>query len=142
VDTGFRNRLREPGETSATPKVGTGYRMEARKTNDGEPDIMNDPRRYGGIHNDEGGGMSPTAKIVRDAWAFGLIPEDETCEGWMVHQIEALWEKVNAEWEKYGFRVGAMPQELQERYMALQKTAMARARAQGWSGAQELEDDS
>ena len=103
---------------------------------------MTDPRRYAGIDKDEGGGMSPTAKIVRDAQVFGLIAENETCEGWMVHQIEALWEKVNAEWEKYGFRVGAMPQELQERYMAIQQAAMARARAGGWTGAQELEDDS
>jgi len=103
---------------------------------------MNDPRRYAGIQNDEGGGMSPTAKIVRDAWVFGLIPEDETCEGWMVHQIEALWEQVNAEWEKYGFRVGEMPEALRARYLAIQSAATERAKAGGWSGAQELEDDS
>ncbi len=103
---------------------------------------MKDPRRYVGIDNDEGAGMSPTAKIVRDAWAFGLIPEDETCEGWAGHQIEALWVKVNAEWEKYGFRVGAMPPELRDRYMAIQKAAMDRAKTAGWSGETELEDDS
>lgn len=103
---------------------------------------MTDPRRYPGIHNDEGGGMSPTAKIVRDAQVFGLIPEHESCEGWRVHQVEALWEKVNAEWEKYGFRVGAMPEALRARYLAIQGAAFARARAGGWSGEGELEDDS
>jgi len=99
-------------------------------------------KTYAGIDKDEGGGMSPTAKIVRDAWAFGLIPETETCEGWRVHQIEALWVQVNSEWDKYGFRVGAMPPEVQERYLRIQKAAVDRAKAAGWSGAQELEDDS
>ena len=99
------------------------------------------PRTYEGIDNDHGGGMSPTAKIIRDAWAFGLIPETETCKGWLGHQIEALWVKVDAEWEKYGFRVGAMPPELQARYIAIQRVAVARAQAEGWSGEQELAND-
>jgi hypothetical protein len=102
---------------------------------------MNDPRRYAGIHNDPGGGMSPTAKIVRDAWAFGLIPEEQTCEGWMSHQIEALWAQVDEEWEKYGFRVAAMPEELRERYIAIHDAAVERAKAGGWTGEQELADD-
>ena len=102
---------------------------------------MRDPRTYVGIDKDEGKGMSPTAKIIRDAWAFGLIPEDETCEGWMAHQIEALWAQVDEEWEKYGFRVAAMPEELRERYMAIQNAAFERAKAAGWSGEDELEDD-
>lgn len=103
---------------------------------------MSVSKRYVGIDKDEGAGMSPTAKIIRDAWAFGLIPEEETCEGWLGHQLEALWVKVDAEWEKYGFRVGAMPDALQARYLAIQKAAVDRAKAQGWSGADELEDDS
>ena len=103
---------------------------------------MHPSKTYAGIDKDEGAGMSPTAKIVRDGWAFGLIPETETCAGWQAHQIEALWVKVNAEWEKYGFRVGEMPEALRERYLAIQKRAMDRARAEGWSGEGELEDDS
>ena len=102
---------------------------------------MNDPRRYAGIDKDEGQGMSPTAKIIREAWAFGLIPETETCEGWVAHQIEALWAQVHAEWEKYGFRVGSMPQELQDRYIRIQNAALERAKADGWTGESELEDD-
>ena len=102
---------------------------------------MRDARKYAGIDKDEGSGMSPTAKIIRDAWAFGLIPEDETCEGWMAHQIEALWIEVDEEWEKYGFQVSAMPDDLRARYIAIQDAAIARAKAQGWSGEDELEDD-
>jgi len=102
---------------------------------------MKDTKRYVGINNDLHGGMTDTGKIIRDGWAFGLIGEDETCEGWLAHEIEGLWVKVNAEWEKYGFRVGAMPPELQERYMRIQAEALERAKAAGWSGAQELKGD-
>lgn len=102
---------------------------------------MTEPRTYEGIDNDRGGGMSPTAKIIRDAWAFGLIPETETCAGWLPHQIEALWVKANDEWERYGFRVGAMPPDLQARYLAIQKAATERAKADGWSGEADLAND-
>ena len=85
--------------------------------------------------------MSPTAKIIRDAWVFGLIPEDETCEGWQAHQIEALWEKVDEEWEKYGFRVGNLPDDLRAKFMEVHDAAMARAKEAGWSGDDEVMDD-
>ncbi len=49
------------------------------------------PKSYVGLDNDINGGMTDTGKIIRDAWAFGLIPEDETCKGWLPHQIETLW---------------------------------------------------
>lgn len=103
---------------------------------------MQDPKRYVGIDKDINGGMTATGKIIRDAWIFGLLPETETCEGWLAQGIEALWEKVNAEWEKYGFRVGAMPQDLRERFLRIQAEAMARAKAAGWSGEGELAADS
>jgi hypothetical protein len=102
---------------------------------------MKDPKRYVGIDNDLNGGMTPTGKIIRDAWAFGLIPETETCEGWFAQGIESLWERVNNEWEKYGFRVVGMPPELQERYMRIQDEALKRAKEAGWSGDRELLDD-
>ncbi|SMH50692.1 hypothetical protein [Maritimibacter sp. HL-12] len=102
---------------------------------------MKELKRYVGIDNDLHGGMTDTGKIIRDAWAFGLIPETETCEGWLAQGIEGLWVKVNAEWEKYGFRVGGMPPEMQERYLRIQTEAMERAKAAGWSGAQELMGD-
>ena len=96
---------------------------------------------YVGIHNEIDGGMTDTAKIIRDAWVFGIIPETETCEGWLPQGIEDLWQKVNAEWEKYGFRVGALPDDIRAHYLRIQSDAMTRARGAGWSGAQELDDD-
>jgi len=103
---------------------------------------MAEPKRYVGIDKDLNGGMTDTGKIIRDAWVFGLIPETETCEGWLVPGIQSLWEKVSAEWEKYGFRVGGMPPEMQERYLHIQGEAIKRAQAAGWSGEDELADDS
>lgn len=102
---------------------------------------MESPKRYVGIDNDINGGMTDTAKIIRDAWAFGLIPETETCEGWLAQGLEVLWEKVDAEWQKYGFRVAGLPEPIQSRYLAIQARAMARAKAAGWSGARELAGD-
>ncbi len=103
---------------------------------------MQKPKRYVGIDNDVRGGMTDTGKIIRDAWAFGFIPETETCEDWLPHQIEALWIKANAEWEKYGFLVGGLPPEIRERYLRIQNEAIERAKAAGWDGADEVADDS
>ncbi|NBR52693.1 MAG: hypothetical protein EBT91_04435 [Rhodobacteraceae bacterium] len=86
--------------------------------------------------------MTTTGKIIRDAWIFGILPETETCEGWLPQGIETLWEKVNAEWEKYGFRVGAMPDDLREKFLRVQAEALECAKAAGWSGEQELRADS
>jgi hypothetical protein len=83
--------------------------------------------------------MTDTAKIIRDAWVFGLIEESETCEGWLPQGIEDLWHKVQLEWEKYGYQVGRLPEELQERFMRIQNEAFRRARAEGWDP--ELADD-
>ncbi|MEC3861545.1 hypothetical protein VK792_09640 [Mesobacterium sp. TK19101] len=102
---------------------------------------MNTPKRYVGIHNEINGGMTDTAKIIRDAWVFGLIPETETCEGWLPAGIQSLWEKVDAEWEKYGFRVGALPDDIRANFMRIQNAAIARAREEGWDGEQELAGD-
>jgi len=102
---------------------------------------MREPKRYVGIDNDLNSGMTDTGKIIRDAWVFGLIPESETCEGWLPQGIESLWEKVNAEWEKYGFLVSDLPDDLRERFMRIQAVAIERAKAAGWSGHFELVGD-
>lgn len=99
-----------------------------------------DPARYVGIDKDLNGGMTDTGKIIRDAWAFGLIEESENCEGWLSQGIEDLWRRVNAQWERYGFRVGNMPDELRARYLRIQDEAVARARAAGWDP-EPLDDD-
>ncbi|MGA1181193.1 MAG: hypothetical protein ACO3U1_11390 [Marivivens sp.] len=103
---------------------------------------MQTDKRYVGIDKDINGGMTTTGKIIRDAWIFGILPETETCEGWLPQGIETLWEKVNAEWEKYGFRVGAMPDDLREKFLRMQAEALECAKAAGWSGEQELRADS
>ncbi|MCC2110682.1 MAG: hypothetical protein KDJ16_01460, partial [Hyphomicrobiales bacterium] len=84
---------------------------------------MGDDKRYVGIDNDLNGGMTETGKIIRDAWIFGLIDEGDTCTGWTAQGIEALWHKVSAEWERYGFRVGNLPAELRERFDRIQAAA-------------------
>lgn len=99
------------------------------------------PRKYVGIHNDVNGGMTDTGKIIRDAWAFGIIPETETCEGWLVQGIEDLWNKVSVEWEKYGYLVGNLPPELQQTYLRIQTEAFERARQAGWNPDTEMAGD-
>jgi hypothetical protein len=44
-----------------------------------------------------------------------------------------LWRRVDAEWEKYGFLVSNLPDELRERFMRIQNDAMRKARAAGWN---------
>lgn len=102
---------------------------------------MTEPKTYVGIDNDINGGMTDTAKIIRDAWVFGLIPETETCAGWRAAAIEDLWRKVDAEWEKYGFLVGNLPDALRADFMRIQDAAMSRARAAGWDADTELAGD-
>jgi hypothetical protein len=96
-------------------------------------------QRYVGIDKEINGGMTDTGKIIRDAWVFGLIEETETCAGWLPQGIEDLWRKVQAEWDKYGYRVGNLPEALRERFMRIQAEAVHRARAEGWDP--ELGDD-
>ncbi len=93
---------------------------------------MADSKGYPGIFADRFGGMTDTGKIIRDAWVFGLIPESETCAGWSPSRIEKLWEQVDAEWARYGFRVANLPPALRERFDRIQADALARAREQGW----------
>lgn len=92
-------------------------------------------KRYVGIDNDLYAGMTDTGKIIRDAWVFGFIEETETCEGWLPQGIEELWRKTSQEWEKYGFQVSRLPDELRERFMRIQAAAIERAKAAGWNPA-------
>lgn len=95
-------------------------------------------KTYVGIHNDLNGGMTDTAKIIRDAWVFGLIPETETCEGWLAQGIEDLWVKVDAQWEKYDFLVSGLPEHLRERFMRIHHAAFKKAKAAGWDAYREM----
>jgi len=97
---------------------------------------------YVGIDKDIVGGMTDTGKLIRDAWVFGLIPETETCEGWLPQGIEDLWRRVNAEWEKYGFSVSSLPDDLREKFLRIQGEAFVKAREAGWDPDSDIENDS
>lgn len=102
---------------------------------------MTRPDTYIGVDKDVFGGMTAIGKIIRDAWVFGLIDETETCQGWNGAGIDALLDKVNAEWDKYGCLVSHLPPELFERHQKIHNEAMEKARAAGWSGEFETDDD-
>ncbi len=96
---------------------------------------------YIGIDKDSLGGMTETGRIIRDAWAFGLIPDDETCAGWSVQRIEALWEKVQGQWKRHGFSVRNLPEDIREKYLAIQASAAGKARTLGWDPDADMEDE-
>jgi len=102
---------------------------------------MAKPDTYIGIQNEIQGGMTNIGKIIRDAWVFELIPETETCEGWNLAGIDALLQKVNAEWDKYGCSVSRLPKELFGRHQKIHNVAIIKAKATGWSGEVETEDE-
>ena len=102
---------------------------------------MAKPDTYIGINNDVQGGMTTIAKIIRDAWVFGLIEETETCEGWNFAMVDALLQKVNTEWDKYGCLVSHLPEELFERHQKIHNQALKDAKAAGWGGEHETDDE-
>ncbi|HHI92434.1 MAG TPA: hypothetical protein ENK04_02810 [Gammaproteobacteria bacterium] len=102
---------------------------------------MSKPDRYVGIDNDINGGMTSIGKIIRDAWVFGLVPETETCEGWNLAGIDALLQKVNGEWDKYGCMVSQLPEPLAIRHREIYAQAVRKAKAAGWSGEHETGDE-
>lgn len=95
---------------------------------------------YAGIHQQPFGGMNQTGNIIRDAWVFGLLPEDETCAGWTRQRIEALYDQVTAAWQPYGHLPSRLPEPLRERHARIYREAVERARAAGWDP-QPREDD-
>jgi hypothetical protein len=94
---------------------------------------MSGKQSYVGIHEDLYGGMTDIGKIIRDAWAFGLIPEEETCAGWRSAAIESLWEKVQTQWSGHGYSVNRLPAEIRRRYERIQSQAISRAQTLGWN---------
>ncbi|WP_126452692.1 hypothetical protein [Sulfuriflexus mobilis] len=102
---------------------------------------MDKPKKYVGINNDINGGMTTIGKLIRDAWVFGIIPETETCENWNLAGIDALLDKVNIEWDKYGCLVSHLPDDLRQRHQRIHDEAIANAKASGWCGEAETEDE-
>ena len=103
---------------------------------------MTKPKTYVGIDEDMFSGMTSIGKIIRDAWVFGLIPETETCKGWNAQGIDALLDKVNTEWDKYGCLVSLLPDELRQRHERIHGEAVKKAKEQGWDGEFETYSDS
>ena len=99
------------------------------------------PQTYVGIDKEIMGGMTPIGKIIRDAWVFGLIEETQTCEGWNGAGIDSLLDKVNNEWDKYGCLVSYLPPDLRKRHKRIHDKAIEDARASGWSGETETDDE-
>lgn len=99
------------------------------------------PDTYIGLNNEVNGGMTTIGKIIRDAWVFGVIEETETCEGWNLSGIDALLHKVNDEWDKYGCMVSSLPPELFAKHQLIHGKAIKEARASGWCGELETDDE-
>lgn len=102
---------------------------------------MAKPNTYIGLHKEVNGGMTEIGKLIRDAKVFGLIDDDETCEGWNLAGLDALLDKVNAEWDKYACLVSHLPAELRQRHEAIHNAAIANAKAAGWRGEHETKDE-
>jgi len=93
----------------------------------GDPDY-----RYPGIHEDLFGGMTDVGAIIKDAWALGLIDEEETCAGWTVRQLQALYDQVYEAWGPYQHMVSLLPPEMKERYLRIYTDSTRRAKELGW----------
>ncbi|MDQ7014901.1 MAG: hypothetical protein Q9N68_00815 [Gammaproteobacteria bacterium] len=99
------------------------------------------PNTYVGVDNEIMGGMTAMGKLVRDAWVFGILDESETCEGWNLSRIDALLDRVNREWDKYGCLVSHLPAELREKHERIHNQAIQNAKEAGWSGEVETDDE-
>ncbi len=102
---------------------------------------MGKPGTYVGLDKEVWGGMTTIGKTIRDAWVFEILPETENCTGWNLAGIDALLQKVNAEWDKYGCLVSHLPAELRERHDRIHGDAFKKAKATGWSGEFETDDE-
>lgn len=92
----------------------------------------NKPKTYPGLDHDMNGGMTTVGKLIRDAWLFDILPESETCEGWSISRIDAIYQQVNNEWDKYGSMVSSLHDELQSRHKRIYDEAIAKAKTRGW----------
>jgi hypothetical protein len=92
-------------------------------------------RFYVGIDKDQYGGMTPIGNLIRDAWLFGILPESETCENWTHERLQAIYEEVKTEWDKYGCLVSNLPEELKSRHAVINDKAIKKARELGWDPA-------
>jgi hypothetical protein len=79
--------------------------------------------------------MTPIGTVIRDAWAFGILAETETCENWDQGQLQLIQEQTRAEWDKYGCLVSNLPDDIKQRHAEIHNRAISKAKAQGWDPA-------
>ncbi|MCL7744062.1 hypothetical protein LV476_03730 [Guyparkeria hydrothermalis] len=97
---------------------------------------------YVGLDKDRDGGMTFLGRLVLDARVFGLIPEDETCEGWELGRMQGLADRVNAEWDKHGGGIPSLlPDDLRARHAQAYEDQMNKARKEGWDPDANMEED-
>ncbi len=77
-------------------------------------------------------GMTQLGRIVLSARVFGIIADDEDCEGWDLGRMQVLMNLVEQEWDRYGGLPSTLPPELADRHRMIFDAAMARALSQGW----------
>lgn len=99
---------------------------------------MADSNLYCGYREDKHG-ITQLGRIVLDGWLFGLIAETEDCAGWELGRMQALMDRVEKEWDKYGNLPSRLPDDLRRRHAELYERATAEARGRGWDP--ELGDD-
>ncbi len=100
---------------------------------------MKTDKHYPGIDRDKHGGMTDIGRIIRDAWLFEILDENETCAGWSSQQIDRLYDQVTQAWQVYGHLVSNLPEELRVRHARIYAQAVKLARDRGWDP--ELADD-
>jgi hypothetical protein len=102
---------------------------------------MRTQKTYVGIHKDCNAGLTDTGRIVIDGWVFGLIPEQETCEGWGYDELMQLYDQVTAAWEPFGHLVSNLPEELRQRHQRIYGQIVEQARKAGWDPSLDDEND-
>jgi len=90
-----------------------------------------DHNKYVGYNNDRHG-ITQLGRVVLDGWLFGFIPEAEDCTGWEVGRMQALMDRVEKEWDKYGNLPSRLPPDLRKRHSELYDRATRAAREKGW----------
>jgi len=88
-------------------------------------------KTYCGITNDYYGGMTPIGTIFRDARVFGILPKSETCEDWSHNRLQMIHDQTKKEWDKYGYLVSNLPDDLRQRHTEIYQRAVDNARKLG-----------
>tara|TARA_B100000676_G_C17341067_1_gene466169 strand:+ start:119 stop:430 length:312 start_codon:yes stop_codon:yes gene_type:complete len=102
---------------------------------------VNRDRLYGGIDHDPSGAMNQTGNIIRDAWVFDILPENETCSGWTYGRIEQLYDLVYKAWIPYSHLPSNLPPDLLERHKRIYSIAIEKAKNLGWNPDRDIQGE-